>query len=314
MSGAWEWLFGNEPIRWIQQLIGLGHPLPFRIFSLLGDTWGVMLVVGLALWLFGRRAAYPVVGIVVVGAATKVGLSTLFHQDRPQGPGIVVYEHLDVGSFPSGHVYEAVGPWGLLFALGFVPLWVPVLVAVLVGLGRLYLGVHYVGDVLGGIFFGALLVWAYARLWPRLRGWFGRRGRRFYTVLSLAAVGGTLAWMAAAGAHPRRYEVFGMIIAAAIGLAAEHRFLRYAPERDGWSRDALRVLIGVSGIVACLLWDRSQPEQALLTGTIAAGLATLWAVLGGPAVMAAMGLGRRGAAPENRDSTHSKRTPNRERI
>jgi hypothetical protein len=40
-----------------------------------------------------------------------------------------------------------------------------------------------------------------------------------------------------------------------------------------------------------LLWDRSQPEGALLLGTITAGLATLWAVLGAPALSIVLGLG-----------------------
>lgn len=162
------WLFDNGPIRAIQDFFGPDYPLPFRILSLLGDTWGIVLVVGLAFWWFGRRALYAVVGIVIAGAATKLALSTVFHQSRPGGPGIVVYEHLEVGSFPSGHVYATVGPWGLLFALGFVPFWVPALATVLVGLGRLYLGTHYLGDVLGGVFFGVVLVWIYAKLWPHL--------------------------------------------------------------------------------------------------------------------------------------------------
>ena len=292
MSRAWEWLFGNEAIRWFQHLIGLGHPLAFRVFSLAGDTWGVLLVVGLALWLFGRRAAYPLVGIVVAGAATKLGLTALFHQARPEGPGIVVYEHLEVGSFPSGHVYEAVGPWGLLYVLGFVPFWVPAGVTVLVSLGRLYLGTHHLGDVLGGVLFGSLLVWIYAKLWPALNGWLRRRGRGFYTALAAVAILGALAGMATAGAHPRRYEVFGMILGAAVGLPLEHRLLRDGPRRDDGSARALKVLVGLAGIAAFLLWDRSRPEEALLLGMLTAGLATLWTVLGAPALFSAL---RRGS-------------------
>lgn len=297
MSGAWDWLFGNAPIRWIQQLIGLGHPLPFRIFSLLGDTWGVVLAVGIALWLFGRRAAYAVAGIVVAGGATKMGLSKLFQQSRPQGPGIVVYEHLEVSSFPSGHVYAAVAPWGLLFALGLVRWWVPALVAVLVGLGRMYLGVHYVGDVLGGVVFGAVLVAAYAKVWPPVQRWLAERSRTFHTGAAVAAIGATLAWMPATGAQPRRYEVFGMVIGSAIGLLLQARLLRYAPEGDAAAPRALRVLIGTAGIAACLLWDRSQPGQALLLGTLTTGVATLWTLLGAPALFAALGIGRRDAGP-----------------
>lgn len=306
MNKAWEWLFGDAPIQAVQHFFGLGHPLPFRVLSLLGDTWGVLLVVGLALWLFGRRTMYALVGIVVVGAVTKLFLSDLFSVSRPAGPEIVVYEHLALGSFPSGHVYEAVGPWGLLYALGLVPLWVPALVAALVGLGRMYLGVHYLADVLAGMLFGAVLVWIYARLWPTVRSWL--RGRVFYLLLAVVAIGGTLAWMSTADPHPRRYEVFGMILGAALGLPLEHRYLRYQPGRHRRTTRAGMAMVGLLGIVACLLWDRSQSEEALLLGTLTAGLATLWAVLGAPALFLTVGLGRPFRVPADRAApalTHS---------
>ena len=292
MGSPWEVLFGNGPIQWIQHLFGLGHPLPFRIMSLLGDTWGMLFVLGLTFWIFGRRPFYATAGIVVVGAATKVLLSTLFHQTRPRGPGIVVYEHLDVSSFPSGHVYEAVAPWALLWVLGCVRFWVPATIAVLVSLGRLYLGTHYLGDVLGGIIFAAILVWIYAKLLPHLQTWFARRGPVFYAGLAVAVIGGTLVWMWIAGGHARRYEVFGMMIAAAVGLSLESRFVQYeSVEGSTWTR-VLQVLIGVGGIVLFLLWDRSQSDQALLLGVWTAGLATLWTVLGAPALFRARGWAR----------------------
>lgn len=285
-----ELLFGTEPIRWIQDFFGLGHPLPFRIFSLLGDTWGMLLVVGLAFWAWGRRPFYAVAGIVVVGAATKVLLSTLFQQDRPEGPGIVVYEQLEVSSFPSGHVYEAVGPWGLLWVLGCVPFWVPALVAVLVSLGRLYLGTHYLGDVLAGIAFAAVLVWIYSKAWPPARRWLSERGRSFFVGAAAVIVAGTLAWMWISGGNPRRYEIFGIMVAAAIALPLEYRFLRYRPGEDSPRSALFRVLLGTAGIALFLLWDRSGSEQALLLGIWTAGLATLWTVLGSPALFRAVGL------------------------
>ncbi len=62
-----SFLFGVEPIAWIQHFFGLGHPLPFRIFSLIGDSWGMILVIGLAFWLFGRERLYATCSVVVAG-------------------------------------------------------------------------------------------------------------------------------------------------------------------------------------------------------------------------------------------------------
>lgn len=312
MTDLWTILFGNEPIRWIQQLFGLGHPLPFRLFSLLGDTWGMILAMGIAFWLFGRERLYATAGIVAVGAATKVLLSMVFQQTRPSGAGIVVYEHLDVSSFPSGHVYATVGPWGLLAVLGCIAFGAAALTVVLVGLGRLYLGTHYLGDVLGGIVFGAALVWVYHRLWPRAGGWLARRGFAFHACLAGAVVAAALAWIALVGGHPRRWEVVGILLGASLGLPLEYRHVGYSARPAGRMQALGKTTVGLAGIAGMLLLDRSASEDALLLGTLTAGLATLWAVWGAPLVFVRLGWAGREAPPRGAARSGSRpRVPHR---
>jgi membrane-associated phospholipid phosphatase len=291
MDGITTLLFGTEPIQWIQQFFGLGHPLPFRIFSLLGDTWGMILIVGVALWLFGRERLHATAAAVVTGAAAKVLLSTVFQQERPRGDGIVVYERLEVSSFPSGHVFEAVGPWGLLFALGCISLGLAALVVVLVGVGRMYLGAHFLGDVLGGIVFGVAFVWLFHRGWPGTQGWLHRRPAGFYTAAAACASVGCAAWMLLVGGGPRRWEVAGIVIGGVLALVLEHRFVAYAPGRDSRARMAAKLVVGLIPIVVMLLLDRGLPEDARLPGLFTAGFATLWAVAGAPVLFAWLGWG-----------------------
>ena len=81
-----------------------------------------------------------------------------------------------------------------------------------------------------------------------------------------------------------------MMIAAAVGLRLESRLVQYEPDEGStWTR-VLQVLIGISGIALFLLWDRSQSEQVLLLGAWTAGLATLWTVLGAPALFCVLGV------------------------
>ena len=276
MSALLEVLFGNQPIAWVQGFFGLGHPLPFRVLSLLGDTWGMMLVIGLALWFFGREAMHAVVGMVAAGAVTKALLSLAFSQSRPAGPGIVVYDQLEWSSFPSGHVYETVGPWGLLWALGYLPIWIPVAMTVLVSLGRLYLGVHYLGDVAGGVIFALPLVWAYARVWPRARAWLACRPRRLFHLAAAALIGAALAYSFLAPPVPRRFEVIGIVIGGTLGLLLQARGHASSAPPASRRRAVFALLLAVAGLGALVLFLRTSPHLPLWFSTVAAAAGMLW--------------------------------------
>lgn len=123
------------------------------------------------LWLLVQRKHEIVltVGAIMLGANFLENQSKLFYA-RPR-PTIVT--HLaDAGgySFPSGHTMTAVITWGLLagvlarsFSLRgrirFLPSLVAATLIVLVGFSRIYLGVHYLTDVIGGaLLAGACLI------------------------------------------------------------------------------------------------------------------------------------------------------------
>lgn len=299
------WRFDLGAIEAIQQFFGTGHPLPFRIFSLLGDTWGMVFVIGLTLWWWGRRPAYAVIGSIALGAGFKQLLTVTFSVPRPSGQGtdIMVYEQIKVSSFPSGHVLQVVVPWGLLAVRGLLPYLVPVLLTVLASLGRLYLGVHYLADVIAGIVFGVLFLMIYLPLWKRVQPWLARRSTFFYVgigvVLVLGLVGNLL--LTDASGNPRRWEILGMCLGGAIGFVAEYRYVGYEPDVSGWGRRAVMLLAGLLGIAACFALDRLVGEEVLWIGVVSGSLATLWVSLLTPLLFVRLGWGRRGGTDPSRE-------------
>lgn len=91
----------------------------------------------------------------------------VFKRVRPERPEGAFGHKLKDGSFPSGHSLTSFAFWIMLsIAVGIfgAPLWVSVLLwsgailtIILTGLSRIYLGVHFPSDVLGGFSIG--LVW-----------------------------------------------------------------------------------------------------------------------------------------------------------
>jgi undecaprenyl-diphosphatase len=132
----------------------------------------VLLVTGFLL-LNQRRATAGLVVASAVGAVlVSAGLKALFGRERPD-----VVEHLvgvSTPSFPSGHALLSAAIYLTLGALLAREFPQPVLrryfmgvaatLTLLIGLSRVYLGVHWPSDVLAGWCIGALWAWGCWRL------------------------------------------------------------------------------------------------------------------------------------------------------
>jgi membrane-associated phospholipid phosphatase len=134
------------------------------------DPWTMRLLTASAVvlvWLWGERAlALWVAATSALGAALSQGLKWAVDRERPRWPHPV--DSAQFAAFPSGHAMTATVTCGLLLWLarrqGVGP-WVwrtALLVAAVsvagVGFTRLWLGVHWSSDVLGGWLFGGCLV------------------------------------------------------------------------------------------------------------------------------------------------------------
>lgn len=129
-----------------------------------------LLCAAVALWLVWRRAAWWtavwLVTVSAVGTALQQGLKAALGRERPVWPDPVDSAHY--AAYPSGHALTATVVLGLLLWLlhrhGAGPvLWrtamsVALVSVVGVGLTRVWLGVHWPTDVIGGWLMGAMLV------------------------------------------------------------------------------------------------------------------------------------------------------------
>lgn len=284
-------LFGPGPILFLQRLVDPAWVPFFRLLSFFGVNWGVVLGLGLALWLWGRDTAYALAGAVFLEGVVNLVLNELYYVPRPHEPGVVVYEHVSLSSFPSGHVFTTAVVWGVLYARGRIPLWVAALPVLGVGVGRIVLGAHYLGDVLGGLAFAVALLAAHARLWP----WVCRRAEALsFRALAGAAAATVVGALAAAlwviGTSPYEWGAVGVVVGAAVGFPLEYRAVRYRPGHPSPARGALRVAVGSAGVLLPFLAARLAPDDAYLLVAALTGAATLWAVLLAPWILARTGL------------------------
>ncbi|GAA3501656.1 phosphatase PAP2 family protein [Streptomyces prasinosporus] len=144
------------------------------------DPWTMRVLCGVAaallVWRYAARwTAMWLVVTVALGTAVQQGLKAAVDRARPVWPDPVDSAHY--AAFPSGHAMTATVVCGLLLWLlhrhgvGRLAWRAALVLAVLsvagVGLTRVWLGVHWPTDVLGGWLLGALVVAAAVRVHRR---------------------------------------------------------------------------------------------------------------------------------------------------
>lgn len=135
-------------------------------------VWLIATVLTLTSLVCGRRVdALLVAGSMLTGLAVMTGLKHVFLRARPPVPERLI--EIDSFSFPSGHAMMtailATATAALIVRLSLprlvrvVALGLLVLYTVAVGFSRVYLGAHWMTDVLAGWVFG--VVWAGLWIW-----------------------------------------------------------------------------------------------------------------------------------------------------
>jgi hypothetical protein len=153
-------LFGTEVIEAIQSALSPTLDFLFIFFTLLGEDYIYMCLIAIIYWCFNKRAGVQISYVLLVSAYLNYWLKMSFKMDKPPSEyRIILKDDVSYG-FPSGHAQSAATFWGWV-GLKIRKAWVRIMfftLIFLIGLSRIYLGVHYLGDVLGGTLFGVVFL------------------------------------------------------------------------------------------------------------------------------------------------------------
>ena len=169
-------------VRLIVMLQGLGSWLEttMKFFSFLGTEDFFMMVLPVIYWCIDSTLGLQVAVILMLSTSVNCALKLAFHGTRPYWYSPTVKGLASETSFgvPSNHTQSAAVIWGIIAArLRKWWAWlVAVLLVLLIGLSRLYLGVHFPHDVLAGLLVGGILLWLVLRFWEPVTAWAKEQG------------------------------------------------------------------------------------------------------------------------------------------
>ncbi len=285
--------WGVEVILWCQRF-SPALDAPFRVLTWTGEAAFYILLLPLLYWLVDRSTAVRLTLLFLASAYLNAVAKAILAQPRPfaYDPRVLMLTSATGGGLPSGHAQNAVVLWGYLALRWKRRLFTALaaLLIVLVSLSRVYLGVHFPTDILGGWLLGALGLALFWRYQDRLAAAWGGLpfGLQVGAGLALPAV------ILALYAEPTGDALIAAAALAGIAgtLPLERRWVRFRRARWGWAMVAA-LGIGMGGVALLYLSLKALFGEAASFAALRflryAALGA-WVMFGVPWAMARLGL------------------------
>ena len=277
--------WGIEVVRWFQQF-SPALDFPFKSFTFLGNLEFFLLFMPLIYWCVDRRSGARLLVLFLFSAYLNSVAKAVALQPRPfeYDPGVKALVHAGGSGFPSGHTQNAVVVWGYIAAqVKKTKMWILAgILMIAIPLSRVYLGVHFPTDLLGGYIIGTALLLLYLSLALKLEAWLVRKTACWQMALAIG-VSIILIVLIPAGA---RYALSagGVLLGSALGLILERRWVRFRSD-GSWGKKILRFATGIVVLVA--LWAglkvvfKGMAPEAFFR-VLRYALIGLWCALGAP--------------------------------
>jgi len=277
--------WGIPVILWFQQF-SPALDLPFKALTFLGDESFYLIFMPLFYWCIDRRTGARLFFLLLFSAYLNAIAKVLADQPRPfaYDPRVQAIGHAGGGGMPSGHTQNAVVIWGFLAARsGKKTAWLfAAFLMIGIPLSRVYLGVHFPTDLIGGYLLGGMILILFLWLAPRLEAWLVEKG--FARQLLISLVGPLVLVLLNPTGDKYVLSMASVLMGVCAGFALERRFVRFSCKGPWWKR-AIRYLVGFSvlfGLWGGLKLAFGGLEPAGLLRFIRYALVGLWGGAGAP--------------------------------
>lgn len=242
--------FQAEIIRAIQSVASPALDIIFQAITMLGEDFFIIFVATFIYWCFNKEMGYWMCWCLSLGNLFVSTVKVAVALERPIGyEGIrTLREHTAPGySFPSGHTHASANFFtSIARAVNRKRFWaLAFIVPALVGLSRLYLGVHWPIDVIGGYVIGIgipLLLWLLYRKYAAKKALMFFISTAVFVPFCFIFSDDTSLW-----------KSFGFALGVAIGAFFETKFINFEIDEVPVKKKAIRYIGGIVLILVVYL-------------------------------------------------------------
>jgi membrane-associated phospholipid phosphatase len=295
-----------------------------KFFTFLGTIEFYLLLIPLVYWVIDAQLGIRILLLLIGTDFLGIAFKQLFRQPRPYWIGGVKQMGTETSyGIPSTHASDSFAVWGYLaYRLRKAWLWaVTFLLVFLISLSRLYLGVHFPQDVLGGWLLGLVAIILFIigeKLllpWLRERSPAGQVGIGFVASIAMILIGWLVITLIASSTDPTAWSQFstqarsithyftlaGSLFGAVAGYVLMLGHARFET-KGSWLHYLGRYLVGIVGLVLIYfgldtlfsLIAADESTLGYMLRYLRYSAVTFWAIFGAPWVFLELKLASKG--------------------
>ena len=275
----------SPTIRWIQSWASPSLDTFFIWATRLGHEEFYMIALPFIYWVISKQWGLVLTAVFLLSHFVNTALKNFFAIPRPTGAeGIrILYAESGLGwAFPSGHTQSSAVFWGYgprLFRQRLLA-WIGLPIIALVALSRLYLGLHWPQDILGGLVLAAIIILVALRA-ERSQGW--ARLAAFPVGIQMALAFAAPLVLLLLDRSLESAKVVGYLVGLLGGWVLERAFVDF-PQRATPLQHGVRLIIGYVGLFTLRVVTRAIFAEAVLPQVARYVIMGMWVVLLAPAL------------------------------
>ena len=169
------WVTSGNSVYFDSSVYNMLHMLPenickpfFMFITRFGNTDVSILIIAILTFALIKKDGLTIAGVSILDIALNQSLKFIFRRERPNVQHLV---HASGYSFPSGHTMIAIMLYGYMIyylhtqienkMIKYIGSSICIVLMIFVPISRIYVGVHYASDILGGVIIGFTALYFY---------------------------------------------------------------------------------------------------------------------------------------------------------